>query len=268
MRDSWITIYDNSPDGRVIYASESIKELTGFEPAELVGREAFSLYHADDNDSIRKVHASNVHNEEMSSMATYRHKCKNGDYILVETVATYCYDILVTCNYVFDEASIEHKMRASTVDEVYFCLPNGTVKKAGAWKNKQELKGNAVPLDKIWVNKKIERPQERRFCLILNRFTDMLNIVYASSMVEELVSMNIPYSIGQSLYNYISDRDLDSIRFQMNLAKERDMVVRLRFDWIIDREKGLTEQVEGIAGCTDDGLVLVLRLSPKFIMNL
>ncbi|KAG2211656.1 hypothetical protein INT47_008753 [Mucor saturninus] len=268
MRDNWITIYDNSADGKVIFASDNITEVTGFEPAELVGREAFSLYHPDDNDSIRKVHASNVHNEKMSSMSTYRHKCKNGDYVLVETVVIYCYDILTTCNYVYKKDSIEHKMRASTVDEVYFCLPNGTVKKTGGWRNNKEVKESILPIDVVWENRQIRRPQERRFCLILNRFTDMLSIVYASSLATELVSMDINDIYGKPFYNYVSDCDLNSMQSQMNLAKERDMVVRLRFDWIIDREKGLTEQVEGVTSCTDDGLLMVLRLSPKFIMTL
>lgn len=72
-----------------------------------------------------------------------------------------------------------------------------------------------------------------------------------------LQGLHISSAIGQPSYNYTFD-----------VAKERDMVVRLIFDWIMDREQGLTEQVEGVTSCTDGGLVMVLRLSPKFIMNM
>lgn len=44
------------------------------------------------------------------------------------------------------------------------------------------------------------------------------------------------------------------------------MVIRLRFDWVIDREKEITEPVEAITSCTDDGLVMVLRLAPRLFV--
>lgn len=83
-----------------------------------------------------------------------------------------------------------------------------------------------------------------------------------------LQGLHIFSAIGQPSYNYAFDCDLDKVQSKLNLAKERKMVVRLIFDWIMDREQGLTEQVEGVTSCTNGGLVMMLRLLPKFIMNM
>lgn len=203
----------------------------------------------------------------MSSMVSYRFKCKNGSYVTIETIVHYCHDVLVTCNYIQDTHSLDHKMRVNTVDEVFHCLPDGSLQLGGAWNDRQEKIEETLNMESVWTNKKMERIQERRFCLIMNRFTDSLNIVYASDLAKELVSLEIHKCIGLSFYEFVLDSDVESLQAQIDLAKEHDMVVRLRFDWVIDRERNLTEPVEAITSCTNDGLVMVLRLSPRLFLD-
>ncbi|KAI9354195.1 hypothetical protein BD770DRAFT_392603 [Pilaira anomala] len=262
MSNNWIAIYDNSLEARLVYVSESITDHTGWEPEEIIGVEAYDLFHPGDHNSIRKVHIANVLNEKMSSMVSYRFKCKSGDYVPVETIVHYCHDVLISCNFLYDINSLDHKMRANTVDEVYACLPDGSLQLCGAWNDRQEKLEETLSADKLWIGSKVIKSQERRFCLILNRFSDALNIVYASKLGEELVSLDVPNAIGLPFYDFVLDRDIESLQTQIDLAKEHDMVVRLRFDWVIDHEKGLSEPVEAIASCTNDGLVMVLRLAP------
>lgn len=267
MNKNWITIYDNTSEARVVYTSESITDNTGWEPEEIIGIEAYDLFHPGDHASFRKVHISNVLNEKMSSMVSYRFECRNGDYVPVETIVHYCHDVLITCNFIYDENSIDHKMRVNTVDEVFVCLPDGSLQLAGAWNDKRGKMEEILSADKLWVDNRVQRTQERRFCLILNRFTEELAIVYASKLAKELVLMNVPNSIGLSFYQFVPERDADSLQAQINLAKEHDMVVRLQFDWVIDHKRGITEPVEAVTSCTDDGLVMVLRLSPRLFMD-
>jgi PAS domain S-box-containing protein len=267
MKNSWITIHDNSLEARAVYVSESVTDNAGWEPEEIIGTEAYDLFHPGDHASLQKVHTSNVLNEKMSSMVSYRFKCKNGGYAPVETIVHYCHDVLISCNFIYDENALDHKMRVNTVDEVFVCLPDGSLQLAGAWNDRQEKMEDNLSPEKLWINSKVEKSQERRFCLILNRFANDLNIVYASKLAKELVSMDVPNSIGLSFFDFVPERDIDSLQAQIDLAKEHDMVVRLRFDWVIDREKGISEPVEAITSCTDDGLVMVLRLSPRLFMD-
>jgi PAS domain S-box-containing protein len=267
MKNNWITIFDNTPDARFVYVSESVTDHTGWEPEEIIGREAYDLFHPGDHGSLRKVHLANVYNEKMSSMVSYRFLHKDGSYLVVETIIHYCHDVMIGSNYIYDEDSLDHKMRANSVDTVFICLPNGSLQLAGAWNDREERMQHALSMDKVWNEHRIKLHQERRFCLILNRFTEVLNIVYASKLATELVSLDIVHAIGKSFYEFVPERDVESLQAQIDMAKKYDMTVRLRFDWLIDREKSFSEPVEAIVSSTDDGLVMVFRLSPRLYME-
>ncbi|KAI9478040.1 MAG: hypothetical protein EXX96DRAFT_569345 [Benjaminiella poitrasii] len=267
MTNNWITIFDNTQEARIVYVSESITDSTSWEPEEVIGREAYDLFHPGDHKSLRKVHLANVYNEKMSSMVSYRFLTKSGSYIRVETITHYCHDVIIGSNYLYDPDSADHKARANSVDEVFVCRPDGSLQLAGAWNDRQEQ--ISLSLEKVW-NKKDHRiilTQERRFCLILNRFAEAMNIVYVSKMAAELVSLDIEKAIGMPFIKFVQAKDLPSLLSQIDLVREHDMVVRLRFDWVIDKEKGLSEPVEAILSSTDDGFVMVFRLAPRLFMD-
>ena len=83
---SWLTVYDNFAEARLVYVSDGIVDCTDFEPEEMMGKTAFEFLHPDDHPMLGKVHVGNVLNERLSSMVTYKHLCKNGDWIQVEGV--------------------------------------------------------------------------------------------------------------------------------------------------------------------------------------
>ncbi|KAI8637629.1 hypothetical protein BD408DRAFT_424262, partial [Parasitella parasitica] len=200
MEDNWITIWDNTAEARIVYVSESITRLAGWEPEDIIGREGFDLFHPGDCDSLHKVHLTNVYNEKMSSMVSYRYRMKNGSYIRVETIIHYCHDVLIGSNFIYDEDSLEHRTRANTVDEVFICQPDGTLEVAGSWNTQHSKPKPTLDKDKIWKDSRLILSQERRFCLILNRFASDLNIVFASKMATELVSLDVEKALGTSFF--------------------------------------------------------------------
>ncbi|CAO3678885.1 unnamed protein product [Rhizopus stolonifer] len=117
------------------------------------------------------------------------------------------------------------------------------------------------------VNLVYNNPIEKRFCLILNRFTDALTVVYASKVIEDLTSLPAVYVVGRSIFEFIRERDVQTIQTQIDLTIEKNLVTRLRFDWLANAEKQITEPLEAIASCTDDGVVMVVRLAPRLNLN-
>ncbi|KAF1799730.1 hypothetical protein V8B55DRAFT_1541022 [Mucor lusitanicus] len=268
MSDNWITIWDNTAEARYVYVSESITALTGWEPEDVIGKDGFDLFHPEDHANLHKVHLTNVYDEKMSSMVSYRYLTKNNSYIRLETIIHYCHDVIIGSNFLYDENSIEHKIRANTVDEVFVCKPDGRLEVAGLWNDKKNRAKPKLDKDKVWQGNRIILSQERRFCLILNRFADALNIVFASNMATELVSLDTQKAIGTSLFDYVKEKDAEYLDAQIDLAREQNMVVRLRFDWIMDHENNLSEPVEAIVSSTDDGIVMVTRLAPRVLVNI
>ena len=58
-----ISVHDISNEGRYVYVSAACKKLLGYEPAELIGRPASSLFHPEEMPRLHEVH------EEVSALA-------------------------------------------------------------------------------------------------------------------------------------------------------------------------------------------------------
>jgi len=74
----------HSPDGTYLYASPSCLRLTGYEPNELIGHFAYEFFHPYDVDIIQVSHLSLLQTATPAS-ATYRFRCKDGNFIWFET---------------------------------------------------------------------------------------------------------------------------------------------------------------------------------------
>lgn len=267
MKKNWFTIFDNTKDGRTLFVSDSVRDCIQYEPEELMGKTAFEFFHPNDIENIKTNHRMNVNNEFMSSMSTFRYRCKPGNYIMVDVVVIYCYDTLVVCNYVVNEEyALEHKMRISQIDEWYLCIPEGPLQHVSGFKKYPDL---PIPNDKVWTGTdQLVKPPQKRVYLILNRFSDGLDIMFASSLASELLGIDAESCIGRSIYDFLPELDCLSLQTHVDLSKKHDIMFRLRFDWIIDKESNLSEQMEGITSCTNDGLVMVLRLAPRTKLKL
>ncbi|KAG1136532.1 hypothetical protein G6F37_010526 [Rhizopus arrhizus] len=266
-KNNFITIFDNTPSAEFLYFSDSVTECCGWEPEELVGRACYEMYHPEDHKALRRFHFSNVANQKMSSMVSYKFLHKNGSWVPMDTIVSFCYDVLVTTNFVSGQDSFEHKMRVNSVDEVFICQPEGTLQLAGAWNDKQERMRMKMEDGQHWADLVYSNPIEKRFCLILNRFTDALTIVFTSKIIEDLTGVPSSYAIGRSVFEFIRERDIPALQTQLDMTIENDLVIRLRFDWLVDYEQQKYESLEAIASSTDDGVVMVIRLAPRFDLN-
>lgn len=71
-------------DGVCMYASPSIRSVTGYDPAELLGRSIESFFHPDDLNRVRRSLWKLFH-EKRESTLTHRIRKKDGDYVWCET---------------------------------------------------------------------------------------------------------------------------------------------------------------------------------------
>jgi diguanylate cyclase (GGDEF)-like protein/PAS domain S-box-containing protein len=76
----------HSPDGRYTYVSAASRELTGYEPEELVGRSSLDFIHPDDIDDVRGAYAAMLKGNDRVDVR-YRFRRKDDVFIECETVA-------------------------------------------------------------------------------------------------------------------------------------------------------------------------------------
>lgn len=76
----------HAPDGSYTYASSAARDLLGYEPEELIGRNAYEFLHPEDVDDVRGAHSTLRDGGERVE-ARYRHRHKNGGYVECEATA-------------------------------------------------------------------------------------------------------------------------------------------------------------------------------------
>jgi len=76
----------HTPQGIYLYASPVCQRLLGYAPDELVGQDAYSLFHPDDLKQIAKSHA-HILKDASISQVPYRIQHKDGHYLWVETTS-------------------------------------------------------------------------------------------------------------------------------------------------------------------------------------
>ena len=105
-----ISFVDLTPEAHILYLSESVSEVLGYAPSELIGRPAYSILHPDEIPSIRLVHASGVRGDKVAVMINMRMLHKQNRWVDVECVFNMCYDVVVASNTLRDPNNIaRHK---------------------------------------------------------------------------------------------------------------------------------------------------------------
>ncbi|MBX2843847.1 MAG: PAS domain-containing sensor histidine kinase [Flammeovirgaceae bacterium] len=72
-------------DGTYLYVSKSAKNLLGYEPAELIGKNPYGFFHPDDLKRIMEESHKTANSGEKVQSIEYRIKTKSGDYIWFDT---------------------------------------------------------------------------------------------------------------------------------------------------------------------------------------
>lgn len=78
-----ISLY--KPDSIFIYVSPSCKKTLGYEPMEMIDHSIYEFCHTEDADQICSINTEILNSRQSSRTITYRYKCKDGNYILLET---------------------------------------------------------------------------------------------------------------------------------------------------------------------------------------
>lgn len=111
-----ISVHDEQ--GKYLYASPSFTTILGYDPKEIIGREAYDFFHPEDIEKIVKHHKLSLDQPEDRSLLSYRLRGKNNEYIWVETVnAVYNQQedvrIMAVTRDVTDRIEIEEDLRRS-----------------------------------------------------------------------------------------------------------------------------------------------------------
>ncbi len=92
---------DLSPDANILFASESIYDILGYQPHEVIGRSCFDYFFIDDVPFARSEHRRNVELDKAAVLYYARIKTSNNFWASCECVFTVVYDVLVACTSIY-----------------------------------------------------------------------------------------------------------------------------------------------------------------------
>ncbi|KAK8197944.1 uncharacterized protein BKA78DRAFT_247115 [Phyllosticta capitalensis] len=243
METTFITIHDLSNDAVVLYASDSIVDILGHTPDEVVGHSTWDFFHEEEIPFARDFHRRGVKLDKAAVLAYCRIKNRDGNYVGCECCFSICYDVMVCCTSIYRrgmtsqkravEAPIVRKLFSSSVkDPRYHMLSHLSAK--------FDL-GHS------------DQTHEPRAALFLNRFTRTLTIMYATSGIEQVIGISNDEMKGKSFYYCIQENCLEDAVRVLETAKGNDSIAYMRF-WFRDPrvQDPHREPSESEAGETED----------------
>ncbi|KAF9898422.1 hypothetical protein BX616_004054 [Lobosporangium transversale] len=253
---NYISFHDLSPEGRFIWASPSVVDVLGYQPEELVGVPVYAIIPEEDIPLTKTVHLENVLNDLAASQIVLRFKTKDGRLVTCTSVFGLCYDFIFNCATVIDpNAGSYIQMRAHS---------SAMTRIVGSRKEEftRMRKHHEAFAASTWNDKGLL--PEPRVCMILNRFTRNLIIMYASPATEQIFQLDPDDIIGKPILLFVRADDLGSFVEQIDISKASTTIVHTRF-WFQSPNCSQAIPCEAMFFGAADGLIAVMRRCKPFV---
>ncbi|CAK4024105.1 hypothetical protein DOTSEDRAFT_71770 [Lecanosticta acicola] len=223
MESTFISIHDLTDRATILYSSDSVIDILGYTPDDIVAHSAWDFFSLDELPYARDFHQKRVASDKAAVLAYCRIKNKAGEWVGCECCFTIVYDVMVVCTSIYhrdlrserraNEAPLIRRIFSSSPkDPRYHMLSHLSAKFSHSSKSQQH---------------------EPRAALFLNRFTRTLTIMYATNGLQDVIGIPAETMRGRSFYYCISENCLQDAVKCLENAKGNDSIAYLRF-WFRD----------------------------------
>ncbi|EIM85752.1 uncharacterized protein STEHIDRAFT_168836 [Stereum hirsutum FP-91666 SS1] len=252
---SFIGIVDFSENATWVFLTESVSDLLGYEPHELVGTPSLDLVHPDEFSRVKHMHYDTIRQDKAAVLAYLRmkHKDPYKGYILCAISRTVAYNVLVG-SVSFASMGPKAMHNASTAQEVTVITPSAANFEFRRWNDPSPMPPStiAVPLSSGAVGpegsvttttkisnvranatnpvdetdelaERVEKvitfdplpKQSIRTAFILDRFSLSCPIIYCSN------DTFLPTTtvMGRSFFDFVAKKDEDLVRSWIDAVK-------------------------------------------------
>jgi PAS domain S-box-containing protein len=101
---------DLSDEARILYSSDSIVDILGHTPDEVVNRSCWEFFHSDEVPLARRLHSRGVYMDKSTVLAYCRLINRRGDWVTCECCFSIVYDVMVVCTSIYRSAVASQSM--------------------------------------------------------------------------------------------------------------------------------------------------------------
>ncbi|KAF9240195.1 hypothetical protein BU15DRAFT_74113 [Melanogaster broomeanus] len=240
-RVSCIAIVDFSQDARWLFVTESVTEILGYEPRDVIGMPALEMVHPDEFPAVRKLHYDTIRQDKAAVIAYLRikHKDPFKGYILCAVSRTVVHNVLVG-SISLATPGVKAFQTASTAQEVVVLTPSAKDFEFRRWGDPSPMPPSPVPDIPGFEDSRgdgdqtTENPaatgasraqpiltykplpsQSSRSALILDRFSIHCPVQYISN--EHLLSTTTV--MGRSFFDFVAPRSDETVRGWIDVIK-------------------------------------------------
>ncbi|KDR82963.1 hypothetical protein GALMADRAFT_238670 [Galerina marginata CBS 339.88] len=142
---SFIGIVDFSQEAKWLFMTESVTELLGFEPHELIGRPSLELVHPDEFPRVKQLHYDTIQQDKAAVLVylRMRHKDPYRGYVLCGVSRTVVHNVLVGSVSFASPGKALHN--ASTAQEITVITPSATDFEFRRWGDPSPMPASPIP---------------------------------------------------------------------------------------------------------------------------
>ncbi|KAF9102327.1 hypothetical protein BGX27_011044 [Mortierella sp. AM989] len=253
LANNFISFHDLTPEIIFLWASPSIYEVLGYDQDEIVGMSAVALIVPEDVPDTREIYDDNVKNHLVATQVVNKLRRKDGIAVHFLHVFSTCYDFLVNCSTVLNSDTYTYQQTKAH---------STMARTLGSKKKEFDLMKR---YHQAFADNRWKKPEaEVRVCLLLNRFTRNLIIMYASTLSDTVLHVDPDELTGKPFLLYIRADDLAPFVEQMDVVKGTTAIVSSRF-WFQSPNCRREIPCEAIFIGLADGISAIIRRCKPFI---
>lgn len=245
-------VTDLTPDANILFASDSIFDILGYQPDEVQGKSCFDYFHPKEVPFARSIHRRGVLLDKAAVLHYARILARNGEWVSCECCFTVVHDVLVACTSIYLKGT---KSESRYLAHIFSDAATNTEKGRAIDAPQIRRIFSSSPRDPRYhmlehLSPKFKMPameHEPRAALILNRFTRNLSIMFATNAVTSILGLR-PHEIkDKAFYEIIQENCLQNAIQCLESAKANESIAYLRFNYRdprLERGDGPIEESE------------------------